>query len=485
MDVAAAEQFDDVGGVARVVLGLEEVAADPDVRLLVDRFVQGADQDVFLQFAVGALFGGLLPLPDPAFDQRVLVLGDDVDRLVHRQVVVVDLLAVVFAAALLVGHPGGAEQQRGHGVAVLGGEEVVRVVVAVLQALVVEARLQRRTDQVLDLVQGEVGDLVVDRVLVGWEEVPGRLLMGVDEEEARVFEDGVQRGEVDVLRLVHQVAVGVERPGGRAGVVVAAVGVPGRVDEDVQRPQAHRVRAVGPGRQLVEHPHRCLAPRGLVAMRGLGDPGQSRPVVRAEIGEGRVLGDDAGAHVPVPGRVGFDVGDVLGRADDRVLEPAPTRGRADIAHQDADARVVRRRRGQRFLVFVELRGDVAAGGAAAEPAEGRVGEASLGRELGEGRDRRVVLDRLRAFGRIFGGAREAWSDDAREGHESENGRHEHGPRHSRERIGLHGSGRGLEQRRHQRDLRLLDAGRSTAFPPNRTAALNLFLACLRAVNLSL
>ena len=86
----------------------------------------------------------------------------------------------------------------------------------------------------------------------------------------------VERLRVDVLVLEGEVAVGVERVGRGPGVVVAAVRVAGRVDEHGHVLQPAQVGAVGAGRELVEHPHRRLAARRLVAVRGVGDPAERR-----------------------------------------------------------------------------------------------------------------------------------------------------------------------------------------------------------------
>jgi hypothetical protein len=115
-----------------------------------------ADLGVVLHLAARALVNGLWPLPYPLGHQARLLGGDGVHRLVHRQEVVVHLLAVVLVVPLLVRHPGRAHQERRDGVAVLGDEEVVRVVVAVLRRLVVEPVLDARSDHVVDHVERKV-----------------------------------------------------------------------------------------------------------------------------------------------------------------------------------------------------------------------------------------------------------------------------------------------------------------------------------------
>ncbi len=265
--------------VARVLIRPVEVAAHVDVRLLGQHVVQRADERVLLQLARGALIDRLLPLLDPAGEDVRLVVGGQVDRLVHREIVVVDLLAVVLVAALLVRHAGRAHDQRRDRVAVLGREEVVGVAVAVLTALVVEHLLQRRTDLVLDEVQREVRDLVQHRVLVGREEVPAVLLVGVDVEDARVLVHLAHEDAVLPLVARAEVAIGIERPRRDPDDVVAAVGVAHQHQEDVERVEPARVRTVGAGDQLVHLARDRLAGGGLVAMRGRGDPAEGRPVV--------------------------------------------------------------------------------------------------------------------------------------------------------------------------------------------------------------
>jgi len=164
-------------------------------------------------------------------------------------------------------------------VAVLRDEEVVGVVVAVLRALVVERLLNAGTDHALDQVEGEVRDLVQRRVLVGREEVARRLLVRVDEEEARVLGGRTHQG----LVLGHldraAVAVRVEAPRRGADIVVAIVGGGDGLDEDIQARQPPDVVAVSARGQLVELLDGCLAAGGLVAVGSAGDPGEPGPAV--------------------------------------------------------------------------------------------------------------------------------------------------------------------------------------------------------------
>ena len=263
----------------------EVVAADVHVRVLVDRALadlvlvdcRRADLGVVLHLAALSLVDRFGPLLDPVGHQARLPGRDGVHGRVHRQVVVVDLLAVILVVALLVGHAGAAHDQRGNRVAVLGDEEVVGVVVAVLGALVVERLLDAGTDHVLDQGEGEMRDLVQCRVLLGREEVARRLLVRVDEEETGVLGDRAHQGFV--LRHLDgaAVAVRVEAPCGAADVVVTIVRSGDRLDEDVQLAQPPDVATVRARGQLVELLDGCLAAGGLVPVGSAGDPGEPGP----------------------------------------------------------------------------------------------------------------------------------------------------------------------------------------------------------------
>ena len=378
-------------GVAAALPGREVVAAHLRVGLDEHLRVQRADQLVRLQQALVALLARLAPLLHPAGEDLHLLIGRDVLRRVHRQVVVVDLLAVVLARPLLVGHAGRAVQQRRDAVAVDRGEQVVDVVVLVGDRLVVEHPLQHRTDVVLDEVDRELRDLVVDGVLVGREEVPVGLLVGVDHEHARVLHD--RRREAVVLHVHARaaVAVGVKAPRRGALVEVTAIRVGGRDDERRQVVQTARVGAVQPRRHLVEQAHRRLAGRRLVAVRRGGDPREGRPVAH---GRQPFVGREVAlAHVGPELRVvaaRVEVVDVVGRADDRVDDLAAERRVGHLLLDHPHARVVLRRDRDGVLVGLQVGRQPArrrAGGAAAE----RQAEHAVVR-----RDRRVVLQVLGA-----------------------------------------------------------------------------------------
>ena len=91
------------GDVARVSVRQEVVAAHARVRVLVAVRLADVEQvdrlrahlRVVLELAARALVDGLLPLLDPVRHQPGLLGCDRVHRLVDREVVVVDLLAVV------------------------------------------------------------------------------------------------------------------------------------------------------------------------------------------------------------------------------------------------------------------------------------------------------------------------------------------------------------------------------------------------------
>ena len=285
MHALGLHELEQGGGVALVAVGPEEVAADVVRRLLLQRLGERAHQLVRLEVALLALAHGLRPLLHPARQDRGLALGGDVDRRVDRQVVLVDLLAVDLARALLERHAGGAREQRRHGVPVLRDEQVVGLEVEVVDRLVVERLPQGRADDLADEVHAEVGDLVVDGILVGREEVAVAGLVGVDEEDARVLLEDRQEGAVLDLVLGAEVAVVVERPGARALDRVTAVRVAHRQQEEVHVAQAHGVPAVGAGRELVHVAGDRLARGRLGAVRGGGDPGRRR--ARAHRARGR------------------------------------------------------------------------------------------------------------------------------------------------------------------------------------------------------
>ena len=324
-----------------MLVGLEEVAADVVVGLLLDRVVQRADELVLLQLAVRALPDGLGPLLDPARRHADLVLDRRLDRRVDREVVVIDLLGVGLAGALLVGHAGRAHDQGGHGVAVLRGEEVVLAVVAERDRLRVELALQRRADPVLDEVEREVRDLVVDRVLVGREEVPARGLVGVDEEDARVVVHLRDEDRVLLLVLRPEVTVRVKAPGRGAGDAVAAVRVADGLQEVVHELQTALVLAVRARHQLVDLARDRLRRGGLAAVRCGRDPGEGRP--RGGGLEPDLLGDLARAHAAPEGGVAVrrvEVGDVLRRAQHVELDVTQVgRGAAHVLLDQPHARV--------------------------------------------------------------------------------------------------------------------------------------------------
>ncbi len=452
MHALVAHVLDQGRRVALVLVGPEEVAAHVIGGLLLHRLGQRAHELVRLQVAGRALPDGVRPLLDPALEHRRLVAGGDVDRRVDRQVVLVDLLGVDLARALLERHAGGAREQRRHGVPVLGHEQVVGVVVEVGDALVVERLADRRPDQVADEVDREVGDLVVDGVLVGREEVAVARLVGVDVEDAGVLLE--QRQERAVLDLVlrAEVAVVVERPRARARDRVAPVRVAHRQQEVVHVLQAPRVPAVRPGRQLVEVARDRLAGRRLGAVRRGGDPRQRGP--RAGGGKAGGLGHRPVTHAGPERAVAaarVEVGDVVRRAQDVELQrPAEHRGAERLdQHPHAGGRL---RRGEhRVEVLVDVRGEVAAGAARRALAQ-RAPD-----DVGELRDRRVVGDRVRAAGGVDG------RDPA--------GRREDGQQRGDGDAQRRGAGERHGQRGHQRNLRVSRTGAKTDVPRNRTLAL--------------
>ena len=119
---------------------------------------------------------------------------------------------------------------------------------------------------------------MVDGVLVGREEVrPAALLMGVDEEHARVLVHERHEEAVLLLVLRPEVAVGVKAPGRRARDRVMAVRVADRHQEHVQDLHAVSVLAVGPREQLVDLARERLARGGLVAVRRGRAPREGGP----------------------------------------------------------------------------------------------------------------------------------------------------------------------------------------------------------------
>ncbi len=174
--------------------------------------------------------------------------------------------------------PGG-----GHGVAVAHVEEVVDVAVEVRDALTVELGLHRRAVDVVDPVHRLVGDLVVDRVGVGREEV-GRPahLVGIDEQRARVLAQELDLGVGLGLGACEPVAVHVEPVEVAAGVGLAAVRVLDRQEHDdrvVEDLARGAVVAVG---QLVEDPQRAVG-AGLLAAVHVGGHPQDRRVAAGDL----------------------------------------------------------------------------------------------------------------------------------------------------------------------------------------------------------
>ena len=175
------------------------------------------------------------------------------------------------------------------------------------------------------------------RVLVRREEIPVRLLVGVDVDRPRVRDDpvGHARG-VDVLVPRREVAVGVESEGRRPHVLVTTVGVRHRHQEVVKPVQALHVRAVRARRQLIEDSADRLAGRRLVPVRGRGVPDERRAVLclrSALLGRDRAFAHAAPERAVVAARV--EVGDVVRGSDHVVAELLAEVRVAEIAPDDA------------------------------------------------------------------------------------------------------------------------------------------------------
>ena len=216
----------------RGLVGAQEVVAHPDVGHLLHHLVARFVDRIRLQHAALALRGGLDPRAAPVAQDRVLVRGRLVERGPLRQVLLEDPPLGRVAAGLLERHARGAEAVRRHRVAVAGVEEVVDVVVEVRDPARVELVLHRRPVQVVDPAHRLVGDLVVDRVRVGREEVAGGVahLVRIDEQHGRVAAQHLDLAVRFRLRAGKPVAVHVEPVCVAPRVGLAAVGVLRRQD---------------------------------------------------------------------------------------------------------------------------------------------------------------------------------------------------------------------------------------------------------------
>ena len=201
------------------------------------------------------------------------------------QVLLVGAVGDRALAALLVGHPGGDEPGRGHGVAVAHVEEVVDVAVEVVDALALELLGHRGAVDVVDPVDRLVGDLVIDGIGVRREEVARAAhLVRVDEQRAGVLAQQLELGVGLGLGAGEPVAVEVEAVEVAARVSLAPVGVLDREQDDDrvgEDPVRGAVAAVG---ELVEHPQRPFGPRLLAAVDVGGDPEDRRIALRDRIG---------------------------------------------------------------------------------------------------------------------------------------------------------------------------------------------------------
>ncbi len=131
VDVHLPQPLDELARVAELAVGQQEVRADADVR---DRELDGVRRLhdlVGLQDALLALRLGLRPDPRPAVEHLAAVLRRPVDGRPVGAELLVDAQLGRRRAALLIGHAGGAEARRGHGVAVAHEEQVVDGVVEV------------------------------------------------------------------------------------------------------------------------------------------------------------------------------------------------------------------------------------------------------------------------------------------------------------------------------------------------------------------
>jgi hypothetical protein len=273
-----------------------------------------------------------------------------------RQVLLEHPLRRWIAVGLLERHAGGAEAVGRHGIAVARVEEVVRVVVEVRDAPLVELALHRGAVDVVDPGHGRLGDLVVDGIGVGREEVRRRAhLVRVDEQHARVAAQQLDLAVGLGLGAREPVAVHVEAVGVAARVRLAAVGVLDRQDHHDRRVEDPLGRAVGAVGELVEHAQRRVGAALLAAVHVARDPedrgirgGDPRRVERArarihQLRRARAHGGQAGAR------------HALGPADDRIAQRPPlVRGRRHAARHAGAGPV------DREQVAVGLgRGDVA------------------------------------------------------------------------------------------------------------------------------
>ena len=243
-----------------------------------DDLVGRLHDHIGLEAAAGALAHRGAPLRRPVAQQPLLVGGGGGHRDVLRDELLVGLLVVRRLTALLEGHPGRAERRRRNRVAETHEEEVVGRVVRVVDAALLERPAHRRAEDLVDEVNRLRGDLVVDRVGVGREEV-GRadLLVGVDEQHWRVAPHERHLAVGLGLRASEPVAVHVEPVGVGARGRRAPVRVLQRHHQRHEVAQPHEVRAVGAGRQLVEQAHRRIAARRLVAVHVARHPCECRP----------------------------------------------------------------------------------------------------------------------------------------------------------------------------------------------------------------
>ena len=259
------------------VVRAQEVVADRAVgHGLADRHARlvGA---VGLELARLALAHGLDPGAVPLAQDLLLVDRRRRERGPLGEVLLGHALRRGVAVGLLERHAGGAEAVGRHGVAVARVEEVVGVVVEVRDPALVELVLHRRAVDVVDPVDRRVGDVVVDRVRVGREEVRlGAHLVGVDEQHARVAAQQLDLAVGLGLGAREPVAVHVEAVEVAARVGLAPVRVLGRQDHDdrlVEDPLGGAVGAVG---ELVEHAQRRVGAALLAAVHVGGDPQDRR-----------------------------------------------------------------------------------------------------------------------------------------------------------------------------------------------------------------